>query len=278
MGLRSIVLSVLLALAAGRAVAAERIVWAVLDFPPFQIIDGPYRGSGSFDGLLDELIRRMPEYQHEVVPMSFARREQEVRDGRPVCTPGIFKTPEREKLTVFSKPSLIHLDNRLVFLASRAAELGGADPVDLEGVIARRDLVIGVSAQRSFAPNIDPVLARHAGDPNLLLRSLKTGQLFELLLKGEIDATIMFPHEAAFLAHGFGVEGRVATRRIAGTPPYIITHAACTKGTWGEAVMARIDAILDQMRDDADYRALSERWYVPEDRERIRGFFPAMVR
>lgn len=264
-------------LASPGALGAEKVLWAALDFPPFQVRDGEFRGSGSFDGLLDLLVARLPDLEHEVLTMTFARREDEMRNGVRLCTPGLFRTAERERYLVFSLPALIHLDNRVITLASRAHVLGSAGPVDLEALLARPDLVGGIFSQRSFAPNIDPLVRRHASRKNLVVRALRPAQMFEMLLEGELDWAIMFPHEAAFLARKFPGSPPLAVSPILGTPPYSVTAVACTKGPWGEAMIARVDAVLRRERDTPAYRALSERWYGEADRALIRRYYPQLL-
>lgn len=277
--LRQLVMLLVLVLAQiGSARAGERLVWGVIDFPPFQIVGGPNQDTGSFDGLLGELTRRMPEYRHDILPMSFARREQEFLDGSQLCTPGVFRTPEREKQLTFSRPSLIHLDNRLVFLSSKANILGGDEPADLEALFKNQRLLAGVISSRSFAPNIDDTIKRHLGQPNLIIRAIKTPQMFELLLRGEIDYTIMFPHEAAYIARVYGMEHAITVRKIKGTPPYCFTYTACTKGAWGDSVVAKVDLILEQIQKDPKYQAYSERWYEKSDKATIRAYFQKTLR
>ena len=253
------------------------IVWASLDFPPFQIVDGPHRGSGSFDGLRDLLVREIGDVRHEVAAMSFARREDELRGGKLLCSPGMFRTPARERYLVYSKPALIHLDNRLVFLARNAARFPPGAEVDLEKVFTDRRLVGGIISGRSFAPNIDASIRYHGDSRNIQMRALKPSHMVELLLKGDIDYTIMFPHEAAFLERQAGRDGFLTTRSIAGTPPYILTHVACTRSEWGERVIARVNRILDEQRTRPGYRQFSERWYTAADQLLIRRYYPRLV-
>lgn len=257
--------------------ARDTVQWGALDFPPFQVRDGEYQGSGSFDGLLDFLIEQMPEYDHNVLTMTFARREEQIRQGQPLCTPGLFRTSEREKYLTFSLPALIHLDNRLVYLSSTGSRLGGTGPVDFEDVLKRADLVGGFFSQRSFAPNIDPLIKHYENSKNVVQRPLRSSQMFEMLINGEIDYTILFPHEAAYLARKFNGSPNIVVRRIAGTPPYIFTHVACTKGPLGDAVIGRINGIVRAKRQTPAYRALSERWYGDSDKELIRSYYPTLL-
>ena len=257
--------------------AVGRILWASLDFPPFQIVDGPNRGSGSFDGLRDLLVREIPDAEHELITMTFARREDDLREGRLLCSPGMFRTPVRERYLIFSKPALIHLDNRLVFLVKNESRFPSGSEVDLERVFKDRRLVGGVIAGRSFAPNIDALIRRYAGSHSLQLRALKPSQVLGLLLEGKIDYTIMFPHEATFLERQAGSSGMVANRPIAGTPPYILTHVACTRSDWGERIINRVNRVLHEQRDRPEYRQLSERWYSPADQLLIRRYYPRLI-
>lgn len=253
-----------------------KVIWASLDFPPFQIVDGPHRGSGSFDGLRDLLVREIRDAEHELITMSFARREDELRNGTLLCSPGMFRTPVRERYLIYSKPALIHLDNRLVFLARNAARFPPGAKIDLERVFKDERLKGGIIVGRSFAPNIDALVRRHGGSANLQMRGLKPSHMIELLLKGDIDYTIMFPHEAAFLEQQAGGKDLLSNRPIAGVPPYIVTHVACTRSEWGERVVARVDRILREQRNRPEYRQLSERWYSPADQGLIRRYYPRL--
>jgi uncharacterized protein (TIGR02285 family) len=258
-------------------VAIDKIAWAELDFPPFQILGGEFAGTGSFDGLSELLIRRLAGISHEVVPMSFSRREEQLRQGRQMCTPGIFRTLARERYLVFSMPALIHLDNRLVFLASRADRFPSGATIDLEELFKRSDLIGSVISERSFAPNIDALLKRQGGKPNLVMRPIRSLQMLELLLNGDIDYTILFPHEAAYLERQLGRQGQLASRPITGTPPYIMTHVACTRGPWGEQAVERINGVLKGSLATPEYRRFSERWYADSDKALIRQYYPQLL-
>jgi len=269
-----VIMIVMAAAAIGGAHASERIEWALIDFPPFQILDGSAKETGSFDGLLQLLIRRMPQYGHDIVPMTFARREAESREGQAMCTPGMFRTPAREAYWEFSRPALLHLDNRIVFLADSAGKFPGEGPVDLEALFLRDDVVGGIAAGRSYAPNIDALVQRYGTTRrNLVVRPVRADQFFQMLLGGEIDYVILFPHEANFMAERYGAGGRIAVRPIAGTPATITTSVACTRTPLGHEVIAAVDATVAAQLDDPDYRMLSERWYGEADKTLIRRHY-----
>lgn len=282
--MRGLLLTLLIAIALASPVRAgqgETLVWAVLDFPPFQILSGAQAGTGSFDGELQALIAGMPELDHRVVPMSFARRKEEFMAGTNLCTPGIFQAPAKALGLAISMPALTHLDNRVVFLADQAARFGNESSLDLDALLQRPDLVGGVIDGRSYAPGIDASLARHRGRPNLVVRAVPAGRMFQMLLAGNLDYVLMFSHEAAFfaadLSDGTGSGKPVRNRAIKGAPPYLFTHVACTGNDWGRRMIARIDDVIRGLRDKPEYRKLSERWYPAEDQLRVRRFMPHML-
>lgn len=260
------------------AFALEPLVWGVLDFPPFQILEGKHAGSGSFDGELQVLIAQLPEYEHKIVRMSFARRRAEFQAGTNLCTPGIFREPAIALNLAISMPALTHLDNRIIFLKDKAELFGNAPAIRLDALFMRKNLIGAVVPGRSYSPNIDESIKRFQGKANLLMRPLETSSLFQMLLSGDVDYLLLFSHEAAFLADRFGVGGQIANRSVSGTAPFIYTHVACTGNAWGKEVIGKINRILQAERTKQEYRSFSERWYPREDQEKIRRYYPLMLK
>lgn len=258
--------------------AKETVTWAVTHFPPFQIRTGASQGTGSFDGLLQTVTSRLSNYQHDISQMTVTRRDEELREGANLCTPSIFKNPAREKVWVFSKPALLHLDNRLVFLSENAKKFGAGE-VDIETLFKRTDLTGGILAGRSYALAVDPVIARYKDSPNLVIRSMPIEQFFEMLVNKNVDYLILFSHEAKFLADKLKQpESKFANRHIAGIPPYTYTHVACTRNAWGANIIRQVDAMLERELATPEYRKFSERWYHPDDQARVRKFYEQMLK
>lgn len=256
----------------------EKVTWAVTHFPPFQIRAGAHQGTGSFDGLLQTMTTQLTGFDHEVSQMMVTRRDEELRDGKNICTPSIFKNPAREKVWLFSKPALLHLDNRLVFLSKNAKKFGTGQ-VDIETLFRRKDVTGGILAGRSYALAVDPVIAKYNGSPNLVIRSMPIEQYFEMLVNENVDYLIMFAHETKFLGDKFNLpESKFANLHIAGVQPYIYTHVACTKNAWGKTVIKQVDKLLARELATPEYRKFSERWYNADDQARVRRFYPQMLK
>lgn len=258
--------------------AKDNITWAVTHFPPFQIRMGAHQGTGSFDGLLQTMTAQLTGFEHDIATMTVTRRDEELREGKNICTPSIFKNPARERIWEFSKPALLHLDNRLVFLSENAKQFGTGE-IDIETLFKRKELTGGILAGRSYALAVDPVIAKYKDSPNLVIRSMPIEQFFEMLVNKNVDYLILFSHETQFLADKFNQpDARFANRHITGIQPYIYTHVACTRNAWGKAVIRQVDAVLERELPTPEFRKFSERWYNPDDQARVRKFYPQMLK
>ena len=96
------------------AAAREKMTWLVVHWPPFQILEGPDKGKGRFDALLELYKKNLPQYEHQTVVMNWARFWAEIQQGTNVCSTFAIKTPERSQYAVFSKPLSIALPQRII--------------------------------------------------------------------------------------------------------------------------------------------------------------------
>lgn len=278
--LLGVVLNLLALIATWSIHAKEPLLWAVIDFPPFQILSGPYQGSGSADGELKTLIANLPEFEHQIVPMSFARRKQEFMRGSNLCTPLIPLAPARALNLAVSIPALAHLDNRVIFLQENRAHFSEfAEPasIDAATLFSRQDLIGGISADRFYGVTMNPIIERFRNYPNLVIRPLTAKQWIEMLLHGHLDYVLMLSHEAAFQAHEMAPDKLLSSRALTGTTPYLFTHVACTGNAWGQEIINKINAILMNERKQPYYRSYSERWYSETDQAKVRTFYALML-
>lgn len=52
---------------------------------------------------------KLTGFEHEISTMTVTRRDEELREGKNICTPSIFKNPAREKIWGFLKPALLQV-------------------------------------------------------------------------------------------------------------------------------------------------------------------------
>ncbi|MBU2490277.1 MAG: TIGR02285 family protein [Proteobacteria bacterium] len=245
------------------------VLWLYSDFPPFYITEGPYKGRGMADQVLELLISRLPEYRHERIAANTPRKMALFAQGENVASVALMRTSQREGFMTFSVPSLLAGSPRIVLLKKNRDRFPAGDPVSLESALGMPDLSLGMIRTRSYGTGPDRVLARHEGEKSLYCYQGTDScpGLFRMLLSGRLDGFLACPGEARFLAVSQGVEDRVTTLALTEAEPYILGHVAAPDTPWGRKLIGRVNEILVQERPTPAYRAIMEQWLPPESRE-----------
>jgi len=249
-------LALMLALAAP---AAELDVsWQTFDCPPMYIAQGAMAGQGFMDRQLRTLIARLPSLRHRIAEMTIARAWYEVEHQEAACLLGVRKTPEREKVALFSRPLSIARGSRLVLpadrLAAAAALLGDDGAVDLDRLATRGDLRGGYIGRRDYGDGVSRFLqdpSRRA--PMEVVPNER--QLFQLLKARRIDFFFSYPSE---IEYSRGADDDFSMLEIHGDQEPVGSYIACSDTPAGRAIMDQINAAL---ADPEIYAALQ----VPRD-------------
>lgn len=238
------------------AVSADpmQIVWLQPSLPPAFIADGPGKGSGFLDMALQKQIQpALANFQHQIRVVPLARRDAELKANAAACTPGVFRTPEREKYMVFSRPYLVMLPPG-IFVHTRnlhrlTTYLNSRGEVSLGKLLSGANLRVGVTTSRSYGPKLDGVLASYQGKPNLYNLSAENAgtSLMRMLLANRLDIIPAYAYEGAY----FGVETGEASDDLhfyplEEQPGYVLNVVGCAQGPQGEAVVATLNAALEK--------------------------------
>ena len=254
--------------------SSNQIAWQTFHIPPVIMKTGEQRGEGFVDRMLSLIIAQMPEYDHSLPLTSHARALNDLKMGKHVCHPALFKTKEREQFAVFSKPVFFSPSNRLIILEQTAERLSLSEPVDLSQLLDIDDVTIGLVKGRSYGANIDGML-RKFPKQNLIEMSLdKSEVLFNLTHRKRLTATVAYPFEIAFYTkQPRNGEGHKALL-IDGTPDYAIGHIACPDNEWGREVIQRVNVILvDLVRTEEYIEAMTTWWSYERKETRFQSFF-----
>lgn len=254
-------LLLVLALAATPA-AADEITWLAMEFPPFYIDDGPDRGNGIADAVVRRLQAHLTAWQHREEVADPAAIMARMKAGDHVCSAAYIRTPERERVLLYSTPDLILPPNGVTIRRSDLERFGGGAPVSLAKLLENRQLRVAVAVGRSYGPALDALLEHHKTSSHVYWRRGDDiyGSLFDMLMRGSVDYVIGYPYEALYLARRRGVADEIVSLPVSEAPDYTLAHVVCPRTEWGQKVIAAIDAALADERPRPEYRAAIERW------------------
>lgn len=251
--------------AKGAEPAKERIVWVLVDGPPYHVAAsaGPARriedlGTGVNDRLMVELARELPQFRHEILHISRARLWKDMRAGLPRCYADAFKTPERLGFAHFTSVA----PNLPMVVATRPGTLrAGAEGVSLQDLLARPALRGLFEAGRSYGPVMDAQI-HAAGAARVSLPS--NPQALHMLLAGRMDFIVEYPmalqHYRAQIKPAPALEFHALIEERDPQP----NHVACTRSPWGRLVIEALDAAIRRFALRPESRNLMDPWLPDE--------------
>ncbi|GAB7080562.1 hypothetical protein [Megalodesulfovibrio paquesii] len=245
---------------------AKPVRWCVQDIPPFFIQTGLFRRQGVLDHLLADLAARDPALFGATQDSPIARCMEEMRHSEGLCHLSLVKTPEREQFAIFSEPMLRFLPPR-VLIACNQVKLYAAfltqDGFDLEAFLrAPGELKLVIIRGRRYGEVVDDLLAKHAESPGLYVVPTATSP-FAMLMAGRVGAAIGHPVEAGYYTQIMQENGETSDRPrrmksfpivrysqnregqpVHETPIGNLSYVACSKTPTGEAVIGRVNELL----------------------------------
>lgn len=248
----------------------DEIPWATADFPPFMILEGPETGNGLFDILSATIQSDLSDYTHNNINMQNSRFMHEVADGKNICKAFFFKTPEREKLLHYSLPTAVLLTNSIIMRRDTYQSLGEPRTLHLADIMADTRLRGGFILNRSYAPDLDPIIAAHRNDAHLVFMATNNTPFFRMMTQGKLDYIVDFPVATEYWPHALGQpEDLLVSVPIASSIRYTVTYAVCTRNQWGATVIDRINAVLRRELPTQRYLDLLTRWHGAASRKEL---------
>ena len=234
----------------GTSYAKDTLTWLLRDMPPVTIFSGPDQGKGAMDQLLPLLMARMPEYEHLLMHVNRARGMQMLREDFFTCDPTLLWTPERAKIIAFSIPTYAVFSNGLIIqrqAIEQFAPFMKGNSIDLAALLESKSIRLGIVAERSYGPVIDPILKSVPQEElSLHYGNDAIGSLLQMERMGRLDALISYWPEALYQAQQQGIADQDLTfLPVKGAPKYQFTHIGCSNTPQGRQA---IDIINREMR------------------------------
>lgn len=236
-------------LLAGAASAKDTIVWMELDFPPSFVAQGPDRGMGYSDVAMQIAIQSLPEYLHEKVFVNPPKAIENLRTKPNYCGSGLNRNAERETFMEFSVPFVKRLPNQLIIMKESLPRLrpyiDANGRADFAQLINDESLKMGYHKERSYGPNIDPVI-NEKPRAHLIHRpanDLTLGFLHMLKAK-EIDYIIESPDSLRYFQRRGNYRGAFWLFPIKNADALLPVYFACPKSALGKEVIRKINTII----------------------------------
>lgn len=169
-----------------------------------------------------------------------ARQLAEIEMNRaPVCGIGWFRTDEREKLGLFSRPIYVDLPIVLVVRSDNHQVLARHS---LHSLLQAPGLTLGVTAGYSYGVDIDGLIARF--QPPRVESATDSQAMLRALAARRFDYWFMAPEEAESLIAGSGLpQGQIVMHRLRDMPAGSARHLFCSRLV-PQAFLDRIDTVL----------------------------------
>jgi len=255
------------------------ITWVNDNLAPAFILNGPDKGKGIVDGVVEIYKKHLPEYNHKHLVANMPRILDLMRTGANVCYAGFFRTPEREKFVTFSAPNLINYMGVIVIRKDKRQSISeNQHTLSLKKIFSEKQLRPGLTQGRSYGNIIDMIIKSYVNNnDNILFRagedSLKG--LLGMLYSGRIDFTIGSPWEIPYLAKQIDKEDAFRTIFIeeGKNQRWIKNYIGCPKNDWGKKLIHKINKILLQVRPSEEHMYHQLKWFPKEMEGDIRNAY-----
>lgn len=252
----------LLLLLAGSVCAKPQLTWLQTDWPPHQIVSGPFQGQGTFDLLQLQLTTAMPQFNHQNRLVSLARLEQIFQQQEPgICTVGTLYSTERAQNRLFSGPMAVGPALAIAYRAEHQMmpTLIATAGADISALALNSDLV-GAYQPNRYYPDVIVQMLQHPGS-NLTSQTF-TSELnaAQLLSSARVDYVIEYPERMQYYNSLLHQPDKLQHSAIAGADLASISYVTCTPGRDGEAAIAAVEQALLGLWQQPEYMLAMRRW------------------
>jgi len=213
-------------------------------FTPFSGEEHIYGKHMVAENSLQFLMKHLDGYDAKYVYSPFNRVIESFHTQNQ-ATYHIYKSSEREQFILFSKKPLVFvLPPGLCIKKSDRHKfqkyIVNDNEIDLEALCADGKLTIGCMSVRKYGKAFDDVVAKYK-DQVFYIRHDLDESMFNILLHSRVDAIGAYGIEVKYAK----LENELEILRISGMPQCLPSHIGITKNPWGQALMEKIDAIME---------------------------------
>ncbi len=242
---------------------ANSIDWYVRDWPPVNILHGAQQGQGAYDLMLAQLMKALPQYQHQIHVSSLTMRQQMMQQDIPHCLFGLLKTPMRQTFMRFSEP-VAAIPNLQLFAVRQHPlwrELDGKTQLNVSWLQQARWQGL-VEQGRTYPDVLQPLLSR------LQQASATEADLAGMLNAGRADYVLEYPDRMHYLARENG-GSELRGMPLAGLPAISEVYVACSLNDQSKQQIANINKALKQLRAQPAFRQHLLQWLSADSQKLV---------
>lgn len=266
--------------------APPEITWYIPDLPPHYVVEAGRKEVGFHQQALQkQFMPALGDYKHSTKVASVGRVLAMLKSDPNACIPSAVKTPEREQFMVFSRPSLAMIPPGLFVRAGDAHKftplVDASGRISLEALLARGDFVLGVEGQRRYGAGVDKLVEARTGSKAVYQVNFQAAarSLMRMAAVERVDGVLGYPYEATWHLNDRSWNGpnKLHFYELTEQPRFNTSYVACSNSELGKAVIAQLNARLDQASTRAAIAGHYETWLTPEFRaesKRIQKLLP----
>ena len=254
-------------------VYADKITWLATDFPPMSMSEGEFAKQGYIDTLYKHLKTSLPHHEFSELVVPWARGMSMAEKGGNYCLIAAFQTVERDRFLRFTEPYGYSYPLGLIVRTKDKNDfskfLNKDGHIDLNSIIEKSKLIIGITNERSYGAKIDnaikPLLNSESKRIVPLSVTKSTKNLFEMLKANRIDLMFAYPSELVFFEN---TKKNLSFFSIEGNSDLLPGKFSCTRSSETDRVFKEVSDLTLRPEMMEVFRKSYERWlpsYVVKD-------------
>ncbi len=244
------------------------IQWGANPEAPFHISQGPDKGRGFCDVLLERLKVYLPDVRHQYIHESHNQIRRRMDAKEHVCFPcTLFQPALAEKNgRIFSKPTHYYAPHGVIATPAMASQIRQrfGNPVDLSALLAS-ELRFGYPPARRYGELQEQLdqYSKSSRAPGRVDSGTDVSMLhFQMLNSGQLDATL--DYRASLNYYQQHAREPLEFLSIAGHQHWLPGAISCPDSNWGQLAVLRINAVVDKIRQDKQFQQNLQFWFNQE--------------
>lgn len=247
------------------------ITWLQTDWPPHQIVSGPFQGQGTFDLIQQQIAAKLPQFNHQTRLVNLARLEQAFLQQDPaICALGTLYSEQRAKTRLFSTPVAVGPALAVGYIAGRLTSHPAmvSDGADIQKLALDRTLTGAYQPNRYYPPVI-MVLLQHP-DTNLVKHAFTSEINAAALLAGKrVDYVVEYPERMQYYNQLLEQPVALEHQAIRGADIASISYVTCSTDVAGQSVITSLNQLLPALWQQQEYLQAIQTWLDDSARQRL---------